>query len=251
MPRRRNRRFETPSIEDFRHDAAWRGNNPPAGPAFTDEVRQRKATSYAHDPHPDPPLSFGRRVRDELARVIEREPAAQTLEEAKAVLAVLKRSQEPTLVWAGKMEHTFFVDVVSLHIPERISTRAIPDAVRRPAGAQRAVSLHSFGKTPLPADRQMEFSRQEVGWGNRLISGDSLPATNSLLVKEGIAGKVQMISRDLLYGIKYASNFQPRIDRRDVKDKDEDLTHEPKQIRIRFGQLGLQETIARIEEDCP
>jgi adenine-specific DNA-methyltransferase len=54
---------------------------------------------------------------------------------------------------------------------------------------------------------------------------------NSLLVKEGMAGKVQMIYIDPPYGIKYSSNFQPRIDRRDVKDKDEDLTHEPEQIK--------------------
>ncbi|MEW6716041.1 MAG: DUF559 domain-containing protein [Chloroflexota bacterium] len=54
---------------------------------------------------------------------------------------------------------------------------------------------------------------------------------NSLLVKEGMAGKVQMIYVDPPYGIKYASNFQPRIDRRDVKDQDEDLTHEPEQIK--------------------
>jgi adenine-specific DNA-methyltransferase len=40
-----------------------------------------------------------------------------------------------------------------------------------------------------------------------------------------------MIYVDPPYGIKYASNFQPRIDRRDVKDKDEDLTHEPEQIK--------------------
>ena len=54
---------------------------------------------------------------------------------------------------------------------------------------------------------------------------------NSLLVKEGMAGKVQMIYIDPPYGIKYSSNFQPRIDRRDVKDKDEDLTREPEQIK--------------------
>jgi adenine-specific DNA-methyltransferase len=47
-----------------------------------------------------------------------------------------------------------------------------------------------------------------------------------------MAGKVQMIYIDPPYGIKYASNFQPRIDRRDVKDKDEDLTHEPEQIKV-------------------
>ena len=55
---------------------------------------------------------------------------------------------------------------------------------------------------------------------------------NSLLEKEGMAGKVQMIYIDPPYGIKYGSNFQPFVNKRDVKDgKDEDLTAEPEQIR--------------------
>jgi adenine-specific DNA-methyltransferase len=119
------------------------------------------------------------------------------------------------------------VDVVSLHIHERISTRAILDAVRRPQPLQ----MELFGETPLPAGKQIEFYKHEVGWVNRLILGDSLLVMNSLLVKEGMAGRVQMIYIDPPYGIKYASNFQPRIDRRDVKDTDEDLTHEPEQIK--------------------
>lgn len=55
---------------------------------------------------------------------------------------------------------------------------------------------------------------------------------NSLLEKEGFAGKVQMIYIDPPYGIKYGSNFQPFVNKRDVKDgNDEDLTAEPEQIR--------------------
>ncbi len=175
------------NVQDFRHEQARRKNNPPAGIAPTYEVRERRTQTYAHDPHLD-----------------------------------------PQLVWAGKAENTSFeVDVVSLHIHERISTRAILDAVRRPQPLQLAL----FGETPLPADQQIEFYQHEVGWANRLILGDNLLVMNSLLVKEGMAGKVRMIYIDPPYGIKYASNFQPRIDRRDVKDKDEDLTHEPEQIK--------------------
>jgi len=40
-----------------------------------------------------------------------------------------------------------------------------------------------------------------------------------------------MIYVDPPYGIKYASNFQARIDHREVKDQDADLTHEAEQIR--------------------
>ncbi len=155
-------------VHDFRHAEARRKNNPPAGIAPTYEARERKTTRYAYDPHLD-----------------------------------------PQLVWAGKAERTSFeVDVVSLHIHESISTRAILDAVRRPQPLQ----LDLFGETPLPADKQVEFYQHEVGWANRLILGDSLLVMNSLLVKEGMAGKVQMIYVDPPYGIKYA--FQRGIDRR-------------------------------------
>jgi len=174
-------------IGDYRHDQSRRRNNPPAGIAPTYEVRERKIQTYAYDPHLDPQLQ-----------------------------------------WAGKAEHTSFeVDVVSLHTHERISTRAILDAVRRPEPLQ----LSLFGETPLPMDQQIEFYQHEVGWANRLVLGDSLLVMNSLLVKEGMAGKVQMIYVDPPYGIKYASNFQPRTDRRDVKDQDADLTTEPEQIK--------------------
>ncbi len=55
---------------------------------------------------------------------------------------------------------------------------------------------------------------------------------NSLLEKEGMAGQAQMVYIDPPYGIKYGSNFQPFVNKRDVKDgKDEDLTQEPEMIR--------------------
>lgn len=43
--------------------------------------------------------------------------------------------------------------------------------------------------------------------------------------------KVQMIYIDPPYGIKYASNFQASVGKRDAKDIDEDLTREPEQIK--------------------
>jgi len=132
-------------VQDFRHDQARRKNDPPAGIAPTYEVRERRIQSYAYDPH--------------LA---------------------------PQLQWAGKAEHTSFeVDMVSLHIHERISSRAILDAVRRPQPLQ----LELFGETLLPADQQIEFYKHEISWANRLILDDSLLAMNSLLVKEGMAGE--------------------------------------------------------------
>jgi adenine-specific DNA-methyltransferase len=58
---------------------------------------------------------------------------------------------------------------------------------------------------------------------------------NSLLENEGMAGQVQMIYIDPPYGIRYGSNFQLYVNKRDVKDgRDEDLTQEPEMIRA-FG----------------
>src|SRR5690606_9798210 len=84
----------------------------------------------------------------------------------------------------------------------------------------------------LPLRDAIDFYRHEKGWANRLIAGDSLLVMNSLLHKESLAGQVQMIYIDPPYGIKYGSNFQPFVGKRDVKDrKDEDLTQEPEMIK--------------------
>lgn len=65
-----------------------------------------------------------------------------------------------------------------------------------------------------------------------MILGDSLQVMASLLEREGMRGKVQMIYLDPPYGIKFGSNFQPRIDKREVKDGvDEDLTREVEQVQ--------------------
>jgi adenine-specific DNA-methyltransferase len=65
----------------------------------------------------------------------------------------------------------------------------------------------------------IEFYRYKDKWTNRLIAGDSLVIMNSLLEKEGMAGQVQMVYIDPPYGIKYGSNFQPFVNKREVKDK--------------------------------
>ena len=83
-----------------------------------------------------------------------------------------------------------------------------------------------------PLREAIEFYKHRHNWSNRLIAGDSLLVMNSLLEKEGMAGQVQMVYIDPPYGIKYGSNFQPFVNKRDVKDgKDEDLNQEPEMIK--------------------
>ena len=138
---------------------------------------------------------------------------------------------DPQLVWAGKAEHTSFeVPIVSLHVHERIDPRRIIETVRKEDDAPKQMSLFEEQKKPLR--EAIEFYKHKENWTNRLIAGDSLLVMNSLLEKEGMGGKVQMIYFDPPYGIKYGSNFQPFVNKRDVKDgKDEDLTGEPEMIK--------------------
>ena len=194
MARKKKTESKRP-IASYEHRDKQRVNNPPVGlvtPETDPDAGQRKKT-YAYDPHLD-----------------------------------------PQLVWAGKAEHTSFeVPTVSLHVHERIEPRTIIEAVRRRNGNGQPVQGSLFEEERKePLRDAIEFYRHRHGWSNRLIAGDSLLVMNSLLEKEGMAGKVQMVYIDPPYGIRYGSNFQPFVNKRDVKDgKDEDLTAEPEQIR--------------------
>jgi adenine-specific DNA-methyltransferase len=137
---------------------------------------------------------------------------------------------DPQLQWAGKTEHTSFeVPTVSLHVHERIDPKTIIESVKRDKDDLGQMSLFDEKK---PLREAIDFYKHKEGWSNRLIAGDSLLVMNSLLEKEGMAGKVQMVYFDPPYGIKYGSNFQPFVNKRDVKDgSDADLTAEPEMIK--------------------
>ena len=158
---------------------------------------------------------------------------------------------DPQLIWAGKTEHTSFeVPTVSLHVHERIDPKAIIKAVRK-SGGQIQTSLFELPGENPPMRTAMEFYKHPHGWSNRLIAGDSLLVMNSLLEKEGMAGQVQMIYIDPPYGVKYGSNFQPFVNKRDVKDgKDEDLTQEPEMIKAfrDTWELGIHSYLAYLRD---
>ena len=102
-----------------------------------------------------------------------------------------------------------------------------------------------------PLREAIEFYKHAHNWSNRLIAGDSLLVMNSLLEKEGMAGQVQMLYFDPPYGIKYGSNFQPFVNKRDVKDgKDEDLTAEPEMVKAfrDTWELGLHSYLSYLRD---
>jgi adenine-specific DNA-methyltransferase len=181
-------------IEQYDHKGKKRLNNPPVGLVTPETDKETAQKAYSYDPHLD-----------------------------------------PQLVWAGKAEHTSFeVPTVSLYVHERIDPRTIIEAVRKRNGKdyEQASFFHLIEENP-PLREAIEFYKHKHNWSNRLIAGDSLLVMNSLLEKEGLAGQVQMIYIDPPYGIKYGSNFQPFVNKKNVSytDKDEDLTQEPEMIK--------------------
>src|SRR5437764_632685 len=210
-------------IDRYEHKDKKRINNPPVGLV---------------DPETDPPL-----------------PTHKTYDYVAPVPAFPKAGPvakydydphlDPQLVWAGKKEHTSFdVPTVSLHVHERIEPHTIIEGVRKRNGSSvpEQPSLFERREENPPLHEAIDFYRYPHGWSNRLIAGDSLLVMNSLLEKEGMAGQVQMVYLDPPYGIKYGSNFQPFVNKRDVKDgKDEDLTAEPEMVKAfrDTWELGL------------
>ena len=201
------------SIEAYDHTGQERLNNPPVGLVSPDTDRDEGRRTYEYDPHLDPQLQ-----------------------------------------WAGKAEHTSFdVPTVSLHVHERIDPRTIIEAARKGNGASAAVqgSLFDLPEENPPLRSAIEFYQHRHNWSNRLVAGDSLLVMNSLLEKEGMGGKVQVVYIDPPYGIRYGSNFQPFVNRRDVRDgRDEDLTQEPEMIKAfrDTWELGIHSYLSYLRD---
>ncbi len=231
---------EAPQIISYRHQDK-RKNNPEVGMVTPATDPEAGKTRWAFDPHLDPTLQFDSQ-RGRIEAIIDEALASGDTERMRGALEELKHLQAPYLNWAGKAERTSFdVDTVSLHVHERVDPASILSAVRKAmkgegktTGAAKAIQPGLFDAPfeNLPLRDAIDFYHHERGWANRLVAGDSLLVMNSLLQKESMAGKVQMIYFDPPYGIKYGSNFQPFVGKRDVKDRsDADLTQEPEMIK--------------------
>ena len=215
-------------VKDYRHDTSKRKNNPPAGIAGQGRTPDTPKQEYAYNPHLPPILrSDPHGDADKLPELLQKaQQEPLTPEEAKIIADALKH-HEPWLEWAGKQEaKSFTVDPVALHVHERVSTKAILKVAER-----ENVQRQLFADPQQTYNKAVEFYKHDVDWANRLILGDSLMVMSSLAHREDLVGKVQMIYIDPPYGIKFASNFQPTVFQRDVKDRDQDLTREQEQIK--------------------
>jgi adenine-specific DNA-methyltransferase len=159
---------------------------------------------------------------------------------------------KPFLDWAGKAERlSMDVPTLPLFIHERLSTQAILATLRghKREGVDEQASLFGDPQRPL-AERMKPYEHRDK-WVNRMVLGDSLVVMNSLLEYEGMGGQVQMIYMDPPYGVKFGSNFQPFVRKRDVKNNDDaDLTREPEMVQAYRDtwELGLHSYLTYLRD---
>jgi adenine-specific DNA-methyltransferase len=168
-------------------------------------------------------------------------------------VAALKALSKPFLNWAGKAERlSFDVPTLPLFVHERLSTKAILETLKGHKRDKQMDMLDLFGDPQHPiADQVLRAYEHRDQWVNRMILGDSLAVMNSLLRYESLGGQVQMIYMDPPYGVKFGSNFQPFVRKRDVgHGDDEDMTREPEMVQAYRDtwELGLHSYLTYLRD---
>src|SRR5438034_1807271 len=211
--------------------------------------KKKEPAKYRYDRSLDPQLSWDINAdREHAEALIENVREAKSVEDARAAAEELKRISSPFLNWAGKAErNSFSVPTLPLFVHERLSTEAILKSVQT---HKQQLDLFADPKLDL-AERVLRAYEHKSPWVNRLILGDSLVVMNSLLKYEALGGQVQCIYVDPPYGVKFGSNFQPFIRKRDVRHNDDaDLTREPEMVQAYRDtwELGLHSYLTYLRD---
>jgi adenine-specific DNA-methyltransferase len=210
---------------------------------------------YRYDDSLSPALEWDAQnpARERGEALIRQTLEARTLEEARTAVSKLKAMSKPFLNWAGKAERlSFDVPTLPLFIHERLSTKAILETLK---GHKRDKQTDMFDLWGDPqhsiADQVLRAYEHRDKWVNRMILGDSLVVMNSLLHYEGLGGQVEMIYLDPPYGVRFGSNFQPFVRKRDVgHNDDEEMTREPEMVQAYRDtwELGLHSYLTYLRD---
>ena len=174
------------------------------------------------------------------------------------------RGRDPELYWLGKYENDaeetkspdLRVDIRSLYVHEDISPEMLIKRLYQVKQEHRSERPMIFSPEDMrtEVENQLEwvadYYTHSMDWKNRLIQGDSLLVMNSLLNRENMSGKVQTIYIDPPYGIKYGSNWQMKLNSRDVKDNDESVSGEPEMIKAfrDTWELGIHSYLSYLRD---
>ncbi|HMC23678.1 MAG TPA: DNA methyltransferase, partial [Thermoanaerobaculia bacterium] len=241
-------------VKGYKHEEAEVLLRPDVGTQA--QFRKKKPPAkYRYDSSLSPALDWdGQNSARERGEALIREILeADSIEKAKAAAAQLESISRPFLNWAGKAERlSFDVPTLPLFVHERLSTKAILETLKGHR-REKQESLFDLFSDPQHSitDQVLRAYEHRDKWVNRMILGDSLVVMNSLLHYEGLGGQVQMIYIDPPYGVKFGSNFQPFVRKRDVShNDDEDMTREPEMVQAYRDtwELGLHSYLTYLRD---
>ena len=245
---------KTKKAETYRHAEATNLMRPEVG-TQAQFKKKKSPKTYRYDSSLSPELVWDAKnsAREQGESLLKQILEAGKLEEAKAAAWNLKALSKPFLNWAGKGERrSFDVPTLPLFIHERLSTKAIIETL---AGhkTDKQLDLYDLFGDPRHSitDQVLKAYEYPDQWVNRMILGDSLVVMNSLLHYEGLGGQVQMIYMDPPYGVKFGSNFQPFVRKRDVSHNDDpDMTREPEMVQAYRDtwELGLHSYLTYLRD---
>ena len=115
---------------------------------------------------------------------------------------------DPILAWNRQPADADGHAAHPLYIREKVHPAAF---VKLLEGSGEEPQLFSDFNGLPSADAAYEWYQHAANWSNRLIHGESARVMASLLARENMAGKVQMIYFDPPYGMGYRSNFQVAV----------------------------------------
>ncbi len=192
-------------------------------------------------------------LKQGLISVDPRSAAAASLAQLEAVVRELKALSRPFLDWAGKAERlSFDVPTLPLFIHERLSTQAIIETLKSHRQDRQLDLIDVYGDPRHSIAEQLTKAYEYLDeWRNRMILGDSLAVMNSLLHWDRLGGQMQMIYFDPPYGVKFGSNFQPFVRKRDVNHNDDaEMTREPEMVQAYRDtwELGLHSYLTYLRD---
>lgn len=176
----------------------------------------------------------------------------------------IERGSDPELWWLGKdkdLDDNAYmkVDTRSLYVHEDIRPEQLASKLYKIRLERKDGNAFALFDDPVYGDNVSDdewnrpglYYQHQNGWKNRMIQGDSLLVMNSLVSREGMAGKVQVIYIDPPYGIKYNSNWQMKLNSTEVKDgADNNLSGEPETIKAfrDTWELGIHSYLSYLRD---
>ncbi len=135
---------------------------------------------------------------------------------------------EPVLAWNRQFANQNGHAAHPLYVREKVHPAAFVKLLQ--GSGDQPQLFKDFNGLPTP-DAAYEWYQHAANWSNRLIHGECTRVMASLLARENMAGKVQMIYFDPPYGVAYRSNFQVSVNNREVPEDAAGRPHDTRTIR--------------------